>query len=108
MNAQNYNYDAIIEDMVEYLKERVEEGCDVYDAAFEIVEGSPFVIWTKHHYRILDMCRVDPADVVSEFGIDYGQDFNHAIAQTVACCLHRDVIDEYENTINEEDEEDDE
>ena len=95
-----YNYDEIIDEMVEELTQRVEDGYDVCNAASEIVDGSEFVIWTRHHYKILDMCSVDPAEVVSEFGIDFGIDFDAAIAQTVFCCLYQDVLDAYNDITN--------
>lgn len=100
---ETYNYNAIISEMVADLKERVAEGYDVHDAAIEIADGSQYAIYTRHHYKILDMCRVDPADVVSEYGIDYGSDFNLAIARTVTLCLYLDMIDEYHDNVIDED-----
>lgn len=105
---ENYNYDAIISGMVEDLKERVKEGQDVFEAAHELVDGSEYVIYTKHHYKILDICDVDPAKVVSEFGIEFDRDFDGAIAQTVFGCLYRDMMDEYHDTIEDEEDEEDE
>lgn len=96
-----FNYDTIINELVESLKERVDEyGDEVYEAAHEIVDGSTHVIYTRYHYKVLDASTVDPAEVVAEFGIDYGNDFHAAIAQTVYGCLYRDMLDAYYGSID--------
>ena len=97
---ENYNYTAIVDELVESLKERVEEGDDVDEALSEIVDGSQYVIYNRFHYQILDACKADPAEVVSDYGIDFGMDFNAAIASTVYGVLYRDAIDAYGSAID--------
>lgn len=100
---KGFNYGSIIDEMVEDLKKRVEDGEDMCEAAAKIVNGSYYVIYSWYHYKVLDSCNVNPTEVVSNFGIDYASDFDFAIAQTAAGCLCLDLLDAYDNREMEQD-----
>lgn len=87
-----FNYNEIIQDMAKELELRVNGGADLHDTALSIAMGSKWFAYTTYHYKILDACKVDPAEIADEYEISF-ESVTAGISRTVYLCLYRDMLD---------------